>query len=264
VFAYRHPEADLYRCRACDHCFADTSSISELIGYDSGYGDDDHRNWFENPNLRLFRFVDRVLSDNEIRSVLDVGCGRAQLLEYLHERHPDWKLTGIEMTPFEPPSGTDLVFGDFSELDFDARFDAIVSLAVIEHTTDPHAFVEKAIACCRPGGLIVLMTLNERSTLYDTSRLLNRMGLSGPFDQLYSRHHLNHFNTRSFAALLRAHGLAIEARFDHHIPAAAIDFEPRGAVEDAVLRVGAMTCFAIGWLVRRCYLQTVVIRTPVA
>lgn len=264
-WAYRTSEADLYRCPSCQHCFADQESIRQAVGYDASYGDEDHKNWFDNPNYRLFDFVIDSLGtarQHPRRSVLDIGCGRAAFLSYLQQQRPGWELTGIEVAAFEPPPGIDVVVGDFESTDFGRRFDAVVSLAVIEHVTDPHKFVAKVIESCEPGGTVVLMTLNEQSVLYDTSRVLRRLGIDGPFEQLYSPHHLNHFTRKSFARLLEQHGLVIEGRHDGHIPAAAIDFPERGAVADVVQRVGAVGTFALGRLVGRCYLQTVVCRTP--
>lgn len=261
-FAYRTPEADLYRCRSCSHCFADQQSLRNRVEYDHDYGDRDHRNWFENPNLKLFGYVTDRLGRAPQRSVLDVGCGRGAFLSYLHQQRPAWRLAGVEVAPFDPPSGIELIVADFESTDLGRRFDAVVSLAVIEHVTDPHKFLRRVLECCEPGGQIVLMTLNEQSILYDTSRVLRRAGITGPFEQLYSTHHLHHFTKRSFAQLLAEHGLVVEARRDHHIPLAAVDFPPRNAVLDGVQRAGAAATFALGKAVGRCYLQTVVCRAP--
>jgi 2-polyprenyl-3-methyl-5-hydroxy-6-metoxy-1,4-benzoquinol methylase len=259
---YAHPEADLYQCTACGHAFADQRSLRAPVAYDESYGDEDHKNWFENPNTRLFEFIDRALGSEPDQSVLDVGCGRGSFLGFLAPRHPDWRLTGLEVTSFTPPPGMALVVGDFVDTEFATPFDATVSLAVIEHVVDPHRFVQKAIEVTRPAGLVILMTINTDSVLYASSRVLRRAGVVGPFEQLYSSHHLNHFNRASFADLVERNGLRVEGRFDCHIPASAIDFPPRGAVVDAVRKVGALGTFAVGEVLRRCYLQTLVARTP--
>lgn len=260
---YQHPEVALFRCTSCDHCFADQDSIIDPESYDLDYGDEAHKNWFENPNVDLFDWIDRVLDQEpNMSSVLDLGCGRADLLRFLYERHPSWSLTGVEQTRFDPPDGIEVITGDIMSAEIDRTFDAVVALAVIEHVDDPARLVQRAIDQVRPGGLVVMMTLNERSVLYATSRLLRRAGLSGPFDQLYSKHHLHHFNKRSMQEVFVRAGLSVEQRHDHNIPAAAVDFESQGPVSDAVRLMGARLCFAAGRLTGRCYLQTLVGRVP--
>jgi 2-polyprenyl-6-hydroxyphenyl methylase/3-demethylubiquinone-9 3-methyltransferase len=45
-------------------------------------------------------------------------------------------------------------------------FDAVLSLEVIEHVTDPRTFVASLAALVRPGGLLVLSTINRTATSY--------------------------------------------------------------------------------------------------
>jgi SAM-dependent methyltransferase len=258
---YEHPETELRRCGSCDHCFADLSTLVERVTYSESYGDEEHTNWFDNPNIPLFDRIQRSLEAQGVTSVVDLGCGRAAFLQHLRRDHAEWRLVGLEQTPFEPPAGIEIHTGDLHQ-DLGETFDAVVSLAVIEHVDDPLVFLEQAMAKCRPGGTIVIMTLNDRSVLYATARLLRSMGLKGPFVQLYSSHHLHHFNKRSLAAAAGAVGLPVVGRHDHNIPAAAVDFAPAGRVADAVRLTGVRGTFLLGALTRRCYLQTIFCRLP--
>lgn len=262
--AYHHPEADVYRCSDCGHCFSDVNSIREQEGYGETYHEDTHKNWMENPNLKLFAWLEsQIRKSGSQASVLDIGCGRAQFLGYLAQRNPQFRLTGIELDKFSPPAGVTMLTGDFLTMNFDERFDYVVSQAVIEHVADVGAFVDRAIELTHPGGRLMVMTLNEQSVLYGVARMLRALGLRGPFNQLYSKHHLNHFSKVSLARLLTDRGLTIEQRYDHHIPLAAIDFPQQNRLADTVRKLGAQTCFAVGKLTRRCYLQTIVGQTPV-
>jgi len=45
-------------------------------------------------------------------------------------------------------------------------FDAVLSLEVIEHVADPRAFVASLAALVRPGGLLVVSTINRTPTSY--------------------------------------------------------------------------------------------------
>lgn len=257
---YEHPEADLYRCPDCDHCFADQGSIADREGYTSEYGEEDHKNWFENPNFALFEKIDQELSRRRTTSVLDLGCGRGDLLKYLSDRHPDWTLAGVEWTDYGNPYDLDIAATDIEALELGEEFDAVVSLAVIEHLEDPVAFLERMATLCNSTGSIVVMMLNERSVLYAAARAMRTVGPTGPFDQLYSKHHLHHFNKTSLATAARAADLTIDRRIDHNIPAAAIDFESQGSLADAVRRTGTLACFGLGRLTGRTYLQTIVCR----
>lgn len=259
-----HPEVDLFRCEECDHCFADLETMDRREVYDLAYGDEHHRNWFENPNTDLFEHLRGLLVADGSTRVLDMGCGRGDFLAHLARRHPTWELVGVEQTPFDPPDGVEVRTGDVdSVLAGDvSSFDAVVTLAVIEHVDDPLAFLDLATRVCRPGGLIVVMTLNDRSTLYGAARLLRGFGVSGPFEQLYSRHHLHHFNRRSLETAFEQAGIPVIRRHDHNIPMAAVDFPSAGAIADAVRRAGVRGCFAIGRATGACYLQTLVGRRP--
>lgn len=259
---YRHPEADLRRCHDCDHCFADLSTLAAFEEYDTSYGDEDHRNWFENPNIALFDRIERHLAEREVDSVIDLGCGRADFLLHLRASHPEWRLAGIEQTPFDPPAGVEVITGDLLTAPVDQKFDAVVSLAVIEHVEDPIELLRRAVDLCRPGGVIVIMTLNDRSVLYATSRVMRAAGVPGPFDQLYSRHHLHHFNKTSLETAARTAGLEVLDRHDHNIPADAVDFPDGGALANAIRLNGARVTFALGAMTGRCYLQTLFCRAP--
>ncbi len=262
-FAYPHPEADIYRCGTCGHCFSDANSIREHEGYGEQYHADAHRNWMENPNLKLFGWLESEIRRAGDRcSVLDIGCGRAQFLQHLARRNPGFRLTGIELDPFPAPQGVRMLTGDFLQMEFGEQFDCVVSQAVIEHVADVGQFVDRAIELCRPGGRLMLMTLNEQSVLYSVARLLRRLGWHGPFDQLYSKHHLNHFSKNSLRRLLTDRGIRMERRYDHHIPLKAVDFPQQNPMIDGVRKLGVQACFGLGELTRRCYLQTVVGQKP--
>ena len=55
--------------------------------YTPEYYEETHRNWFANPNFALFRWIEHQLPA-EIRSVLDVGCGRGDFLKFLRRQRP--------------------------------------------------------------------------------------------------------------------------------------------------------------------------------
>ena len=108
-------------------------------------------------------------------TVLDVGCGGGILSEPLARLGAD--VTGIE--PAEEnieaarahaaESGLQINYraAAAEELQKEGkRFDAVVASEVIEHVNDPAAFVKTLAALARPGGLVMLSTLNRTLKSY--------------------------------------------------------------------------------------------------
>jgi SAM-dependent methyltransferase len=93
----RHPDADIYRCEHCTHAFSDPASMPKQESYDTDYYDDTHRRWFEHPNTALFDRITAIIPRGG--SLLDVGCGRGDLLRHVQSKRPDVQLTGIDYSP---------------------------------------------------------------------------------------------------------------------------------------------------------------------
>jgi len=260
-FESHHPETKLYRCPDCDHCFSDTNSILEYEQYDLDYYEVTHRNWFLNPNLDLFELVYRFIKNQKTdATVLDIGCGKGQFLKYLYQKDSNLSLHGIDLSTNDPTEGIEFMKGDVLSLKLEKQFDVVTSLAVIEHVADVKEFVKRLYELCVPGGLVIIMTLNDRGTLYGLSRLLNRMGYSSPFERLYSKHHVHHFNKASLKKLLEINSFSVLEVVHHNVPLAAVDFTASSPLAKAVLKAGVFGTFVIGRIAQRAYLQTMVAR----
>ncbi|MFZ4599746.1 MAG: class I SAM-dependent methyltransferase [Terrimicrobiaceae bacterium] len=140
-------------------------------------------------------------------------------------------------------------------------FGVVTSLAVIEHVPDIRGFLRKLRRFAKKGGRLVLMTLNECSTVYAVAKGLRRFDFKGPFERLYSRHHRHHFTLRSLRYLVEQTGLVVEEHFTHNFPLAAVDFPSRGPWLDATQKVGVAGLFSIGRIAQNAFLQTLVCRT---
>lgn len=250
---------ELHRCPICDHCFTNVSVLDATEQYEQDYYDVKHSNWFENPNIKLFEHISKFLGRLESNSkVLDLGCGKGDLLHYLRQHNPDLELSGIDFTTNEFVPGIKFYCGDVFDLDEAHTFDAIVSLAVIEHVGDVSKFVGKLKRLVSPGGMVILMTVDDRSFLYSLSRFLGKLGYLAPAARLYERHHLNHFNQKSLRLLMESQGFTIVEAFDHGVPMAAVDFESSSRFAVAVLRAGLAGVFAFARLIHKSHLQTIV------
>jgi SAM-dependent methyltransferase len=258
-----HPDADIYRCVECKHCYTDTASISVPETYSAEYFEDTHRNWFSNPNVTLFELVrrDAALYGSHL-SVLDVGCGRGDLLHHLHREEPDWQLTGLDLSPNVSEPGIRFIQGDIFELPATVTYDVVTSLLVIEHIADVKGFVDALRKLGRPGGRLIITTNNEQGILYAVARALRRLGRAAAYDRLYSRHHVNHFSVATLKRLLKHQGFEEVRTIHHNIPIAAVDLPPAGPITRTLWRVGVRAAFVLGALSRRTFLQTVVATVP--
>lgn len=103
-------------------------------------------------------------------TVLDVGCGGGILSEPLAR-------LGAEVTGIEPAAESIAVakaHAEDGDIDIDYRaataeevlaegrsFDAVIASEVIEHVNDPAAFVKTLAKLAKPGGIVLLSTLNR-------------------------------------------------------------------------------------------------------
>lgn len=102
------------------------------------------------------------------KRALDVGCGAGLLTEPLARLGAE--VTGIDAAPESiavataHAEGQGLAIGyragELSQLEGE-RFDLVTSMEVIEHVSDPAAFVAGLAALLAPGGLLVVSTPNR-------------------------------------------------------------------------------------------------------
>jgi 2-polyprenyl-6-hydroxyphenyl methylase/3-demethylubiquinone-9 3-methyltransferase len=103
-------------------------------------------------------------------NILDVGCGGGLVAEPLARMGAH--VTGLDAEPgaivaaqeHARAKGLNITYrvGTSHELDAEHhRFDVVLALEVIEHTRKPQAFVDSLVPLIRPGGLVILSTLNR-------------------------------------------------------------------------------------------------------
>jgi SAM-dependent methyltransferase len=256
---HRFDDVGLHRCPRCDHCFTDVDSLDHLGTYDPEW-EALHENWFANPNVALFELIELTIRRHKPdASVIDVGSGRGELLGYLRERNPSLSLTGLDASLQPEIPGVDVIRADINSVDLgDRQWDVVATLATIEHLADVRTFAARLRSLVVPGGLVIVTTNNERSITYDVARILRRAGYVVPFERLYDRHHLNHFNTRSLRTLMEWSGLRPLALHRHNIPLAAVDM-PK---ESAIQKLGVGGTFVLGRVTGRTFFQTLVLERP--
>lgn len=110
------------------------------------------------------------------KQVLDLGCGGGLLSEAMAGRGA--RVTGADsaaeliQTAADHARATgldiDYVHGDSSQLlaAGEARFDIVVCLEMLEHVPNPGAVIDDCTRLLRPGGALVLSTLNRSPAAY--------------------------------------------------------------------------------------------------
>lgn len=102
------------------------------------------------------------------RSAIDVGCGAGLLAEPLARMGA--KVTGVDAAPENIAAARAHAAGQGLEIGYfagelaalpPAKFDLVTSMEVVEHVTDPAAFIAQLAARLAPGGLMILSTPNR-------------------------------------------------------------------------------------------------------
>jgi 2-polyprenyl-6-hydroxyphenyl methylase/3-demethylubiquinone-9 3-methyltransferase len=125
--------------------------------------------------VRHFGLPERDLKPLKGLSILDIGCGGGLISEPLCRLGA--RVTGIDPTAETIAVAQAHAAAQGLAIDYRAqraealidkaeRFDAVVCLEVLEHVPDVGTFLKLAAGLVRPGGLIVLSTLNRTFKAY--------------------------------------------------------------------------------------------------
>jgi 2-polyprenyl-3-methyl-5-hydroxy-6-metoxy-1,4-benzoquinol methylase len=111
------------------------------------------------------------------RSVLDVGCGRGELLVGIARRLPHGRLVGLDVAV--PPSngklGIEFRAADIVAFDAAEGFEVVFSDNVIEHIApaDLDAHLQSVRRALRPGGTFIVLTPNRLFGPWDVTRIVD-------------------------------------------------------------------------------------------
>jgi SAM-dependent methyltransferase len=200
----------LKQCRSCGFLYADPRPDPEALA--AHYREAESASgavWRETgPGSRHAglaeargRFLLAALAGRPPGRLLEVGCGRGELLDRVSL--PGWRLAGLEPSPAaaaearangllvreEPLERNGLPAG---------AFDAVLAVSVLEHLDDPGAGVDALARLSAPDGVLVL-------EVPDSARPLAQLG------EFYSFEHLSHFTPATLARLLGQRGFALVA-----------------------------------------------------
>ena len=238
------PEFTVMACPGCRHEFTPQLPPSAAETYDPAYFQKSHANWFANPDTDLFATLAAAIerAGGKNARIIDVGCGNGAFLDFLRQRGFT-NLTGLDIIHQTLPAPIRYLETPLEDYAGDETFDAVISLANVEHLADPRAALAALARLAAPGALVAVYTVANESLLYGAAKLLADSGVRFAAARLYDPHHLSHFSVDSLARCARAAGLTPIALTRRDIPKKAVDLPPgllRPAVSLAVSAVAAV------------------------
>jgi 2-polyprenyl-3-methyl-5-hydroxy-6-metoxy-1,4-benzoquinol methylase len=171
--------------------------------------------WSTDEHTEVHRFVANPIVDrlrrHKAETVLDLGCGNGSLTAYF-ARH-GFAITGLDHSR----TGIDLATRRYPETRFarhdlaDAlpkqhvkRYDAVVSVEVIEHLLLPRKLLESARNALRPGGLLIISTPYHGYWKNLALALTNRF--DAHWHPLRDYGHVKFFSRRTLSQLISEEG----------------------------------------------------------
>jgi len=225
-------ESRIVRCDCCGLLFPDPFPFpldpQRLYGEpDEYFGTTDTAR-----KIDAYRWLMREIAERLGRprfSVLDVGCGRGELLAAA-------RLSGVEAVGLEPSEamaararesfGVDVHCQTIEKLarSSDAAFDAVTLCGVLEHVHDPDSVVASVRKLTRPGAVVYIDVPREPNLLTIVGNAWNRVKGSPAVYNLqptWPPYHVFGFNPRAIDVLLSKYDFRIESlhvQADIHVP----------------------------------------------
>jgi 2-polyprenyl-3-methyl-5-hydroxy-6-metoxy-1,4-benzoquinol methylase len=160
--------------------------------------------------------------EGDARTLLDVGFGSGLFLRMA--RDAGWTAVGVEFSAAHAERagrehGLDVRCGDFLTVPLAARtFDAVTMWDFLEHVLDPEAVLARAVTLLRPGGYIVIFTIDTSSLFNVLGHVLSKVAgrlAATPLELLYDARHNYYFTRRSLRSLLDRSGIRSMATSQH-------------------------------------------------
>jgi SAM-dependent methyltransferase len=195
---------DLVECEGCGFKFFNPCPTEGSLQY---YYEDymahvpERIGFLEKVYYRLFRYPKRRNSPGRL---LDIGCGNGKYLDFMRSR--GWDVAGVDTGPgcaFPRDVLKIPVYnGHLWDHKFpDDSFDVITLWFVIEHVWDPVRLMEECRRILKPGGQIIISTLNSASF---EAKWFKRY-----WWHLLAPEHLSQFDPHSLGVLISRTGFEI-------------------------------------------------------
>lgn len=217
-YATTNMEFDFYLCKNCSLIFIDPipdQSMMNIIypGNYYAYRTDSYNKFIKFMRARQLdgkvnKFLTKSNKINNLNGlkVLEIGCGRGDLLLAFKRFSPHISLTGIDYSEEAIKQvkalGFEAYHGDICKLDLERqKFDLIICQQLIEHLNDPPALLERINSWLLPTGVLILETPGSRS--------IDRKIFKGCWGGYHIPRHTFLFNEKSIKVMLNKCGFEI-------------------------------------------------------
>jgi len=149
----------LYHCNDCDLKYFDPC----YTGSQQFYTDLQKFDWYYKSEKYEYDYVLPFIKSRD--SVLEIGCGYGSFSKKLKTK----KYVGLEYSEtakkLAAQDGIDIRNESiaYHSMNLKKPYDVVVSFQVLEHVCDPKGFIMSALACLKPGGLLILTVPSEDS-----------------------------------------------------------------------------------------------------
>lgn len=209
---------DLHKslCMGCGHIYSDIYNFPMNLDdyYESARDSDENLiyNKSEDLNETFMNLVDWFVettgvNHDAIKNILDIGCGKCDLLGSFGAVFNNAVLYGLDFSPQARLFGIDkgiknIVIGDFYDQIFNGKqFNIISATGVIEHQVDLSRFMEKIVSISQKGTYLLIEVPDSISILK------NRDDLRAKFmHDICNNEHFHHFNPYSLIKYLERFG----------------------------------------------------------
>jgi len=138
--------------------------------------------------------------------VLELGCGfLGRNLTQLSKDYANIRFTGVDLSVSKDVSGIQLIEDDISTWKPSHEYDAVLSLAVVEHLSNPQGHFDLIATCLKDDGLAGLTTPGPQAHL--ALDVLSRLGV---FDRSEILDHKLYLTERGTRLLAKNSGLLVQ------------------------------------------------------
>ena len=201
---FRKQHVDYWTCAECSFRFAtpdpNPNLANDLDDYEDAYLQYLQPDAADAANFdALFAWMSSFAAVDGKR-LLDVGAGSGKLVRHLRRRGVD--ACGIEPSRalFDRFLADDAAFRKATVDAIDGTFDIVTAFDVLEHVSDPHAFLSAIVDRLGPHGVLFLSTPDVESTV---ARIFGRRW------HFYYPYHLSYFGPRTLTRLAASHQLTL-------------------------------------------------------